>query len=445
MTKMKLITGCVAWLFSMQLQAQTWTLKQCMDYAMEHNISLQKNRISEDEAESDLQRNKAQWFPSLTFSTSQNVSNNPWRESFSYTGESGAMNSSNTTYSGNYSFQANWTVWNGGKREKNIQASQLTKEQRELSTETNSKTIQEQILKLYIQILYGKESVKTNEATLEVSKAQRDRARQRVEVGDLSQADLAQLEAQVAQDQYNVVNAKASVERYRMQLKQQLELTGSTEAFDIAPFEVADELALDILPSVQSVYEEALLTRPEIRNSQSQIQSADVNVDIAKAGRMPTVSMNASAGTNSNSTSNYGWGKQMKTNFSEMVGVSVSIPILSQRQNKSAVEKAKLQRLTADLNLLDQQKTLYNTIEGYWLDGTTAQEQFKSASANVQSMQTSFDLLSEQFNLGLKNIVELTEGKNRLLNAEQAKLQAKYTFIMNEQLLRFYAGQDVTY
>lgn len=441
MKKKEWLTLAAACMLSLPASAQTWNLKQCIDYAMEHNIQLQQNRISEKQAETDLLSSKAQMFPSLSFSTSQNVSNSPWRETFNYMGETGSMTTSNTTYSGNYGLSANWTVWNGGRRKMNIESSKISLEKSELTSEANANSIQEQILQLYVQILYAKESVKVNESTLEVAKAQCNRAKERVEVGDLSKADLAQLEAQVASGEYNVVNAKSQVEKYKMQLKQMLELTGSSD-FDIATIEVTDQQAMNLLPSVTSVYEQALLTRPEIRNSQLSIDAADLNVDIAKAGKLPTVSMNANIGSNTNSSNSKAWVNQFKQNWGNNVGLSVSVPILSQRQNRSAVEKAKYQLQASQLDLQNQQKQLYNTIEGYWIDGTTAQEQFKSSITNVNSMQTSFNLLSEQFDLGLKNIVELMDSKNNLLQAEQSKLQSKYTVIMNEQLLKLYSGES---
>ncbi len=441
MRKKEWLPLAAACMLSIPASAQTWNLKQCIDYAMEHNIQLQQNRISEKQAETDLLSSKAQMFPSLSFSTSQNVSNSPWRETFNYMGETGSMTTSNTTYSGNYGLSANWTVWNGGRRKMNIESSKISLEKSELTSEANANSIQEQILQFYVQILYAKESVKVNESTLEVAKAQRNRAKERVEIGDLSKADLAQLEAQVASGEYNVVNAKSQVEKYKMQLKQLLELTGSSD-FDIATIEVTDQQAMNLLPSVTNVYEQALLTRPEIRNSQLSIEAADLNVGIAKAGKLPTVSMNANIGSNTNSSNSKAWGNQFKQNWGNNVGLSVSVPILSQRQNRSAVEKAKYQLQASQLDLQNQQKQLYNTIEGYWIDGTTAQEQFKSSIANVNSMQISFNLLSEQFDLGLKNIVELMDSKNNLLQAEQSKLQSKYTVIMNEQLLKLYSGES---
>ena len=440
MKKMILLTS--AFLMGLVAEAQTWNLRQCIDYAMEHNISLQQSKIQQKESEVDLLTSKAQMFPSLSFSTNQNVSNSPWVESFSYMDGTGSVSSSNTTYNGSYGLNAQWTVWNGGKRKMNIENSKIALEQAGLSTEASANSIQEQILMYYVQILYSKESVHVNESTLELAIQQRDRAAVRVEVGDLSKADLAQLEAQVAQSQYNLTNAKTQVEKYKMQLKQLLELTGSQD-FDIATVEVEDARALNEFPSVSSIYEAALLSRPEIKNSQLAIDAADLNIDIAKAGRLPSVNLTASVGTSHNSSNSYNFGKQLKTNWSNAIGVSVSVPILSQRSNRSAVEKARYQYTVSQLNLQDQQKSLYNTIEGYWLDGTTAQDQFRSACASVESNQTSYDLLSEQFNLGLKNIVELMDGKNNLLSAEQSKLQSKYTVIYNEQLLKFYAGENI--
>lgn len=438
----KLILFSLACCTSCLTQAQTWNLRQCIDYALENNISLQQSKIQQKQSETELLSSKAQMFPSLSFSTNQNVSNSPWVESFSYTDGTGSMKSSSTTFSGSYGLNANWTVWNGGKRKMNIEASEISLEQAELQTEQSANSIQEQILQYYVQILYAKEAVKVNEEILKTAITQRDRAKERVEVGDLSKADLAQFEAQVAQNQYSVTSSKTAVERYKMQLKQLLELTGSRD-FDIATLEVADERALELLPTVATVYENALTNRPEIRNSQLSIDAANLNIDIAKAGKLPTISMNASAGTNSNSANSYAFTKQLKNNWNNMIGLSVSVPILSQRQNRSAVERAKYQYQISQLNMQDQQKSLYNTIEGYWLDATNAQAEFQSATASLASSQQSYDLLNEQFNVGLKNIAELLDGKNSLLQAAQNKLQSKYTAIMDQQLLKFYAGEPI--
>jgi outer membrane protein len=227
-----------------------------------------------------------------------------------------------------------------------------------------------------------------------------------------------------------------------LQLKQLLEITDETE-FDVAIPEVTDQMVMEDIPSLQNVYEQALVTRPEIERSKLAIKSSDVSLNIAKAGWLPTISMSGSLGTSSNSLSGNGWGKQIKTNFDAMAGVSVSVPIFDGRSTKTSVNKAKIQQQTAQLDLLDQQKTLYSTIQDYWLNAQTNQQKYKAASATVESEKQSYDLLQEQFRLGLKNIVELMTGKDNLLSAQQNQLQSKYQTIYNQQMLHFYETGNI--
>jgi outer membrane protein len=256
----------------------------------------------------------------------------------------------------------------------------------------------------------------------------------------MSRADLSQLTAQRAADEYNIVEAESQLANYKLQLRQLLELTGEA-AFDIAVPTTTDEQALAEVPSPQRVYEAALSVRPEIRGAQIAMKSSDVSMAIAKAGRLPNVSLNGGVGTSHNSLSSNDWGTQMKSNFDASVGATVSMPLFDQRQTKTNIAKARLQKEQALLDLQDKQKQLYQTIEGYWLDATTNQQKFRTATTTVQSEQQSYDLLSEQFRQGLKNIVELMTGKDRLLSARQNQLQAKYMTILNLQLLDFYAGK----
>lgn len=133
---------------------------------------------------------------------------------------------------------------------------------------------------------------------------------------------------------------------------------------------------------------------------------------------------------------------QMKQNFNTQLGLSLSIPIYDNRQTKSAVERAKVAETTAQLDLQDTQKELYQTIETYWLNATNSQAKYMAAKDNVESLQTSYALMNEQFNVGLKNIAELLTSRASLLNAEQQMLEDKYTAYLNRNLLTFYSGED---
>lgn len=357
----------------------------------------------------------------------------------------GTVNSkvNKTYYNGSYGINAQWTVWNGNQNRNQVKLGEVSEQQAELQTETTANNIQERIAQLYVQILYMNEAVEVNKQSLETSKRNEQRGKEMVEVGKMAKADLAQLTAQRAANEYTIVEAESNIANYKLQLKQLLELTGD-EAFDIEMLTAGDEQALAEIPALSTVYETALGGRPEIKNAQLGLKQSDIQMNIAKAGAMPTISINGGVGTSTASMSSQNWDKQIKTNFDASVGASVSVPLFDNRKTKTAVNKARIQREQAQLELLDQQKQLYATIEGYWLDAETNQQKFKTALTTVESEQASYDLLEEQFRLGLKNIVELMTGKDRLLSSQQNKLQAKYTTILNRQLLRFYQGEQMT-
>ena len=406
-----------------------WTLKDCIDYAMQNNITLKKAVLQKESATEDRKQSEAALLPSLTATTNQSLGYSPWME---------GVNVKKGSYSGTYGINAQWTVWNGGQNRNTVKSNELAEEQAALSAQETANSIQERIAQLYVQILYMNEAIDVNRQSLEASKKNEERGKMMLEVGKMSKADLAQLTAQRATDEYNLVAAQSNLANYKLQLKQLLEITDAN--FDIAMPTANDEQALASIPSLQGVYEQALLTRPEVKSQELAITKSEIAIKSAKAGYLPTVSLTGGVGTSTSSRSDNGWGSQMKTNFDATVGVGVSVPLIDGRKNKTAVNKARIQREQAMLSQQDVRKELYTTIEGFWLDAQSNQQKFRAAQVSVESEQQSYDLLSEQFQLGLKNIVELMNGKTNLLQAQQNKLQSKYTTILNIQLLKFYEG-----
>ncbi len=421
------------------VEAREWTLQDCISYALQNNISLQKSRIQHLSAMEDLKQSKAELLPSLSASTSQNVSYNPWPESGSYmiAGDKVQTNVDKVYYNGSYSISGNWTVWNGNRNHNQVKLNKVTADQAALDSATTANNIQEQITQLFVQILYSKEAVEVNKATLETSKKNEERGKEFVKVGSMSKADLAQLTAQRAQDEYSVVQAESNLRDYKRQLKQLLQITDQDD-FDVVADAPTDETALQTIPGVTSVYEAALGIRPEIKNAKLGIESSDLQIKIAKAQWMPTVGVNAGVSTNTTSMNDNNWGTQLKNNFTVGGGLSVSIPIYDNRTAKTAVNKARLSKQTYELELKDKQTTLYSTIENYWLQAVNNQAQFKSAKVSTESAQESYELLSEQFRQNLKNTIELMNGKDALLKAKQNELQAKYLAILNINMLKFY-------
>ena len=392
----------------------------------------------------DVKQAQAELLPSLSFSTSQNVNYNPWPETNRATVTNGYVETSmdKVYYNGSYGLNLNWTVWNGNRNRNQLKLDKITAEQAELDSATTANSIQEQIAQLYVQILYSADAVDVCKQSLETSSVNEARGKEFVNVGKMSKADLAQLTAQRAKDEYSLVEAESNLKNYKRQMKQLLQIT-SEEEFDVAMPTSTDEMAMEDIPTLTSVYTAALDSRPEIKNAQLGIDGSELSIKMAKAQRMPTIGFNASAMTNTTSMSSKEWGTQLKNNFSTGAGVTLSIPIFDNRQSKTAIRKAKIQQQQYQLDLQDKQTTLYSTIENYWLQATTNQSKYRAAKANTTSAQESYDLLSEQFRLGLKNTVELMTGKTNLLTAQQNELQSKYLTILNMNMLDFYKGKKV--
>ena len=424
---------------------QKWTLRDCIDYAMQNNITLKQSQLNKQTTTETRKQSQAALFPSLSGSTNQSLGYKPWLNTSISTVNNGTVNTSvhKTYYNGTYGLNASWTVWNGNQNHNQVKANKLSEQQAELTVEQTANTIQEKIAQLYVQILYQTEAIDVCRQSLETSQRNEERGRELVEVGKMSKADLAQLSAQRATAEYDLVQAESTLANYKLQLKQQLEITGD-QSFDIDVTAANDQQALTTIPAMTDVYEQALLLRPEIKNTELALKASEVQLKIAKAGHLPTVSLTGGLGTSTSSNNSKEWGQQVQTNFDASAGIGVSFPIFDQRKAKTAVNKANIQRELALLDQQDKQKKLYATIEGFWLDAQTNQQKFRAASATVESEQQSYDLLQEQFNLGLKNIVELMTGKTSLLKAQQNKLQSKYLTILNQQLLRFYQGETMT-
>ena len=420
-----------------------WTLRNCIDYALEHNITIRRNRINVESTQEDVKTAKADFLPSLSGNISQRIVNRPNSASGTIiSGDNITTSESKTSYNGSYGIDANWTVYNGSKRVNTLKQQQLNSRIAELTVDESENSIEENITQLYVQILYSAEAVKVNESTLEVSRKEFERGQELFNAGSIASSDLAQLEAQVSNDNYQLVTSQTTLQNYKLQLKQLLELDGDFE-MDLFLPPLDDCSVLIPLPTKDDVYQSALNLRPEIESSKLNIEASDMNIKIARAGYIPSLSLSAGIGTTNANGNDFSFSEQVKQNWNNSIGLTLSIPIFDKRQTKSAVNKAKLQRQTSELDLMDNQKTLYKTIESLWLSANSAQQQYVAATQKLKSTQASYALVSEQFNLGMKNTVELLTEKNNLLSAQQETLQAKYTAILNAGLLRFYQGEQI--
>jgi outer membrane protein len=410
---------------------------------LNHNIQIQKNRLSEERGEVSLWQDKGVLFPSLSFNTSHSIGYRPFTQVINVVqGDQVTSTRSNATYQGSYGLNASVTLWNGGINHKNIKEQKLQNRITALTTEQSELSIQEQIALLYVRIMYTKEAKNVNEQLLKTAQSQFDRGVEMVKQGQLARADVAQLEAQLSSAQYSVVNSETQLADYKRQLKALLELDLNTP-FDVGGNTPTDEQVMALVPSAQEAYAKALEIRPEIKSAELSIEAADMQLDIAKRGFLPTIGASASLGSNHSSGNSNKWGEQMKTNLNMSAGLNLSVPIFDNRRNMSNVKNAKLQQISSKLDLQEKKNTLSSTIEQYWINANNGQQNYIAAKIRVKSQEASYELLNEQFQNGLKNIVDVLQGRDNVMSAEQDMLQSKYTALYNIQLLKFYTGEKI--
>lgn len=427
-----------------QTNAGTWTLQDCINYALQNNIQLKKQQAATQSARVSVSEAKAAYLPSLNASVSQALTYRPYQESVGNFVNGGITSSSGnkTTQSGSYGINASWSVWNGGKRSLTLKSNKKGAEIAELQEQTVANSIQEQITGYYVQLLYMQEAERVNTELYSQDSIVYERGKELLRQGQISKADLAQLEAQVSGAKYDIVNVRTQIANARKALEQLLELEPGTN-ISIAAVPVADQQVLTAIPSRDDAYMAALTSRPEIRGSELSIEQSEIQTSIAKRGALPSISLSAGVGDSHFTGGQTDFWKQMKTNFNVNGGLTVSVPIFDNRQTKSAVERAKINEERAKLELADTKRQLYNSVTGYWLDATNAQEKFVAGQANVGSAQQSYDMMQEQFRMGLKNIQELLSSRASLLSARQSLLQDKYTAVLNRTMLEFYTGKEI--
>lgn len=433
----------IALVSCMMLGAQGWTLDECIKYAMQNNITIRKNRVAEETGVATLKQNQSALWPSVSFSTSHSMTYRPM-EGGTARSEGGEVVVANNkvSYNGSYGINMNWTVWNGGVNYKTVEQQKLQNEINKLATETSELTIQEQIVQLYVQIMYTREAVKVNEELVKVAEAQYNRGVQMQKQGQMAHADVVKLEAQLQDAKYDIINSQTQVDNYKRQLKSLLQLDINTN-FDVTGEIPSDEKPLEMIPAAGEVYARALTTRPEIESAQKGIANAELQYDIAKRGYYPTISVNASVSDAHNSNSSFSYGEQFKNNLGMGAGVSVSVPIWDARKTRTAKEKALLSKQTAELELENKKNALSSTIEAHWLNANNGQQKFIAADTKGKSQKESYILTNQQFQNGLKNVVDVLQSRSLVLQAAQDKLQSKYMTLMNMQLLKFYMGEKL--
>lgn len=414
-----------------QNRSYRWNLDSCINYALTNNIDVRKSMVTLKSGMEDIYGAKAAFLPSVSAGSSQN---------FTYLPSSDVDD--HTSYSGNYTVTASYNIYQGGKRSYNLQNYNLVSKSNELYVLDNKIQLKQSVIEAYIQILYNMETVNINKNTEEVSLKQMERGAALLEAGSISKVDYAQLVSRYKTDYSNRISAENSLANATLTLKQLLEMEIS-DNIEIEQLPLSEDEIMALIPSKEEIYYNALEIMPQIKSGEIEKEIAALNVKSAKSGFRPTLSVSTGIGTSHNSNGSGSFSNRLWNNFSQNAGLSLSIPIYSNRQNRTAVNKANLAVETADLQLANAKKQLLQQIESIYLDAVSAQTRYPAAVEAERAAEETYNLTNQQFEIGMKNTLELLTAQNDLLSARQEVLQSKYTVVRNRLLLDTFTASSL--
>ena len=425
--------------------AQTpWTLEKCIDYAVEHNIAVRQMENQIEQRQLQLQTSKAQRLPDLNASAGQN---------FSFGRGLTAENTYTNTNTSSTSFSIGTSVplFTGFQIPNQVKLSQLNLEAATKDLEKARNDIRTQVAQAFVQTLYDMEISNVARRQIAIDSAQVARLKVLLEVGRASHAELSQQQATLAQSQLTATQAQNNVQLALLNLSQLLELD-TPEGFAIAVPDSSLHSSLltpnSSLLTPESIFAEAEGIRPEIQSEQVRLKATEHSIKIAQAGLYPSLSFSAGLGTNYYTTSGFpsdGFGKQLKNNFSQYLGFNLSIPIFNRLQTRSSIRSARVDRLNQQLQLDNVRKQLYKEIQQAYYNTVAARQKLSSSQQARQASQDAFALVQAKYEQGKATITEFNEARNNMLKAESDLTQARYEYLYQTALIRFYQGKPMTF
>ena len=437
------ITATVALLLmpASVLAQQQWSLRQCIDYAVEHNIQVKQREVSRMQRELDVNTAKNSRLPDLSASAS---------ESFSFGRGLTAQNTYSNTNTSSTSFNLSSSVplFTGYRIPRTLEMQKLNLEAATADLEKAKNDIRMQVAQAYVQILYNLELCEVANRQIEIDSMHVHRLTEMMKNGKASGTEVAQQEASLAQSRLTATQADNDYRLSLLSLTQLLELP-SPEGFTISR-EVNQELWNEIhtLPSPDVIYQEALIIKPEIQAEQSRLASSAKNIDIAKSAKLPSLSLSGGLGTNYYKTSGLPgdkFFKQLNNNFSQFLGLSLNVPIFNRFETRNNIKNAQLSQYNQQLQLDNVKKNLYKEIQQAYYNAVTSEAKYQSSEQAKRSQEEAFRLMSAKYEYGKANITEFNEAKNNLMKAESDLVRAKYEYLYQNALIDFYRGKDLSF
>jgi outer membrane protein len=424
-------------------QQSAWSLRQCCDYAIEHNISIKQQQNQCRQRELDLSTAKNSRLPDLNGSLSQN---------FSFGRGLTSQNTYTNTNTSSTSLQLGTSIplFTGFEIPNQIKLNQLNLEAATADLEKAKNDIRMQVAQAYVQILYDMEMADVAHRQVAIDSAQVARLQAFVKNGKASGAELSQQKATMAHSRLTATQADNNLKLSILSLSQLLELP-SPDGFSVVrpSLESVDNLmAQDHLTTPDQIYAEALGIKPEILSQQLKLKGTAHQIKIAQAGNYPTLSLSGGLGTNYYKTSGFkgdGFGKQLENNFSQYIGLSMSIPIFNRFQTRNRIRSARIDQANQQLQLDNTKKALYKEIQQVYYNAQNAQSKTQSSAEAVQSSKDAFQLMQAKYENGKSTITEFNEAKNNYLKSESDLVQARYENLYQHALLEFYRGKDLNF
>ncbi|MGN7865592.1 TolC family protein [Chryseobacterium sp.] len=415
-----------------------WSLKECVSYAVEHNLQVIQNQYTKQSQEYNLKMAKKEYLPSVSGNMTNGVSFGQ--------ASLGTGSIRNDRFNNSVSIMADMMIYNNGRIEKTVRKAQFDVEASQYDIETIKNDISLQIAQQYLTALLNKEIVKISQSAVENAKKQSDRAKITTQVGTTAQTVLAEADAALAREKQNLKTAEVNVGRALFAIAQLLQLP------DYKDFDVEDVNVPETLDSQLTTADEVLKTayeiQPQIKAAESRIRAAEAQTEVSKTSFWPSLSASAGLSTFYNNllnNSNLGgqqnsFFQQYDDNFGQNVGLSLRIPIFNKGITKLQVEQSRLNESVAKNTLEQQKQTVRQNVQKAQFDADANYENYLAAVEAEKSSKLALDFADKSYAAGRTTIYDVNVARNNYANAQGSVAQAKYNYLFSLKLLNFYAG-----
>ncbi len=420
-------------------QQAPWSLADCIDYALEHNLSVQQSSLTVEQREIELNTAQNRRLPSLSASASENLSFGR-----GLTADNTYSNSNTTSTS--FSLGGEVPIFQGLDITNGIKLSKLNLAAATADLEKARDDIRVAVAQAYVQILYNQELLRVAHEQAEHDAQLLAQVQERLRAGKVSDAEVSAQQATLAQSRQSEIQAEGNLQISLLELTQLLELP-SPEGFAIVTPEVGDP-SKALLMRPEAIYDEALAVKPAIEAAQLNVDYAALNIKRAKGAYLPSLSLNGGLGTNYYTNSKYqaaSFGEQIKNNFSQYVGLSMSIPIFQRFNTRNNVRNAELSYRSQQIQLESVKKSLYKEIQQAYYNAVSAQARYAGSRESAASALQHYELTEEKYKVGKAGVTDYNDARNNWLRAESEHIQARFQCLYQTKLLDFYRGQDLQF